>query len=266
MRNIRFVVSYDGTDFHGWQTQPGLRTVQQVLEDALADLTREERVRVNASGRTDTGVHAVGQVLNFRTACPLAPEVLLRAVNARLPADVIIRAADEVPEDFDSNRNAMRKLYRYILHDGPVPNLFMRRYSYHTRHPLDADAMSRAATVLLGTHDFRCFETEWPNRASSVRTITHLTVTRSEEWIRLDVEADGFLYNMVRAIAGTLVNIGRGYWPEERLAVILQAGDRTLAGPTAPPQGLFLLRVTYDPEPTWPTLHHATPNDFLSPP
>jgi tRNA pseudouridine38-40 synthase len=246
MRNIRFVISYDGSDFHGWQTQPGLRTVQQTLEGALADLTGEAGLRVNASGRTDTGVHALAQVLNFRTESHLAPPVLLRAVNARLPEDVIVREADEVSLDFDANRDALRKLYRYVLHDGDVPDLFMRKYCHHTRYKLDAPKMNRAAAVLLGTHDFRCFETDWPNRASSVRTITHIALNRFGDWLWLDVEADGFLYNMVRAITGTLLNVGRGFWPEEQLAHILQAGDRTQAGPTAPPQGLFLVRVTYE--------------------
>jgi tRNA pseudouridine38-40 synthase len=246
MRNLRLTLSYDGTDFHGWQTQPGLRTVQETLEAALADLTGEQRVRVNASGRTDTGVHAVGQVVNVRTECKLLPDVVLRAVNARLPEDVVIREAAEASPDFDANRHAVRKCYRYIIHDGPVPDLFMRRYCHHTRHGrLDNDAMSRAARALHGTHDFRCFETEWPNRASSVRTIARLAVNRLGDWIWLDVEADGFLYNMVRAIAGTLINVGRGFWPEEEVAAIVAAGDRTRAGPTAPPQGLFLMRVTY---------------------
>jgi tRNA pseudouridine38-40 synthase len=172
--------------------------------------------------------------------------VLLRAVNARLPEDVVITAAEEVAESLDANRDARRKLYRYVLHDGDVPDLFLRRYCHHTRCKLDAAAMARAATVLRGRHDFRCFETEWPNRASSVRTITHLAVSRFGDWIWLDVEADGFLYNMVRAIAGTLINVGRGYWPESQVAEILAAGDRDRAGPTAPAQGLFLVRVTYE--------------------
>jgi tRNA pseudouridine38-40 synthase len=245
MRNVRFLLSYDGTDFHGWQTQPGLRTVQQTLEEAIADLTHET-LRVNASGRTDTGVHAVGQVVNFRTENALATEVLQRAINARLPEDVLVRHADEVPIDFDANRHAKRKLYRYVIHDGEVPDLFMRRYSSHCKYRLDVPAMARAAAVLRGTHDFRCFESEWPNRASSVRTITHLVINRFGDWIWLDVEADGFLYNMVRAIAGTLINVGRGFWPESHVAELLASGDRTQAGPTAPPQGLFLVRVTYD--------------------
>jgi tRNA pseudouridine38-40 synthase len=246
MRNVRLTLSYDGTDFHGWQTQPGLRTVQEVLEGALSSLTQEARVRVNASGRTDTGVHAVGQVVNFRTSSKLPADVFVRALNATLPPDIVIRDAADAPEDFDANRDAVRKLYRYVIHDGPVPELFLRRYCHHSRYHLDAAIMARAAACLRGTHDFRCFETEWPNRASSVRTITHLTVNRFGDWLWLDVEADGFLYNMVRAIAGTLINVGRGYWPEGQVAAIVEAGDRSQAGPTAPAQGLFLMRVTYD--------------------
>ncbi|HEY7158780.1 MAG TPA: tRNA pseudouridine(38-40) synthase TruA [Gemmataceae bacterium] len=245
MRNLKLVLSYDGTDFHGWQTQPGLRTVQETLETALAKLTGE-RLRVNASGRTDTGVHAVGQVVNFRSETKLTADVLVRAINAHLPEDVAVREAADAPESFDANRDAKRKLYRYVIHDGPVPDLFMRRYCHHTRYRLDTTAMARAASCLRGRHDFHSFETDWPNRASSVRTITHLAVNRMGDWIWLDVEADGFLYNMVRAIAGTLLNVGRGYWPESRVAAILKAQDRTQAGPTAPAKGLFLMRVLYE--------------------
>jgi tRNA pseudouridine38-40 synthase len=244
MRNLRLTLAYDGTDFHGWQVQPGLRTVQVTLEEAIVALTGE-RLRVNASGRTDTGVHAVGQVVNFSSATKLPPETLVRALNAHLPEDVVVREAADVPESFDANRDARRKLYRYVIHDGAVPDLFLRRYCYHTRYRLDAAAMARAAAGLRGTHDFRSFETEWPNRASSVRTVTHLAVNRFADWVWLDVEADGFLYNMVRALAGTLLNVGRGYWPEAEVAAILEAGDRTRAGPTAPARGLFLMRVTY---------------------
>jgi tRNA pseudouridine38-40 synthase len=246
MRNIKLTVSYDGTDFSGWQTQPGYRTVQETLEGAVAKLTGEERVRVNASGRTDAGVHAVGQVVNFYTSTPYPAEVLVRAINAHLPADVVVKDAAEVPEAFDANRDAKRKLYRYVIHDGPVPDPFQRRYAMQSRRKLDAAAMRRAAAPLKGRHDFHSFETDWPNRVSSVRTITHLAVNRFGDWIWLDVEADGFLYNMVRAIAGTLINVGRGYWPEEQVAKILNAEDRAQAGPTAPAQGLFLMRVTYE--------------------
>lgn len=245
MRNLKLMVSYDGTDFHGWQSQPGMRTVQQTMQDALANLTQES-VFVNASGRTDTGVHAVGQVVNFRTSSVLPTAVFVRGLNAHLPEDVIIRSAEEVPESFDANRDARRKLYRYVIHDAPVPDLFMRRYCCHSRYRLDAAAMARAAMHLRGQHDFACFETEWPNRASSVRTITHLTLNRMGPWIWLDVEADGFLYNMVRAIAGTLMDVGRGHRPESQVEEILASRDRAQAGPTAPAQGLFLMRVTYE--------------------
>jgi tRNA pseudouridine38-40 synthase len=245
MRNIKLTLSYDGTDFYGWQTQPTFRTVQETLETAIAKLTGE-RIRVNASGRTDTGVHALGQVVNFYSMTSHPPEVLVRAINAHLPPDVVIQSAEEVSQAFDANRDARRKLYRYVIHDGPVPNLFLRRYCCHSRHPLDAEAMRQAATPLRGRHDFHSFETDWPNRMSSIRTITHLAVNRMGEWIWLDVEADGFLYNMVRSIAGTLINVGRGYWPASQVVEILNAEDRRQAGPTAPAQGLFLMRVTYE--------------------
>lgn len=245
MRNIKLTLAYDGTDFSGWQTQPGFRTVQETLEQAISQLTGVERVRVNASGRTDAGVHALGQVVNFFSTTHLEPEVLVRAINAHLPGDISATAAEDMPQAFDANHDARRKLYRYVIHDGPTPSPFLRKYCCQSRRVLDADAMRRAAEPLKGRHDFHSFETEWPNRMSSVRTITHLAVNRVGDYIWLDVEADGFLYNMVRAIAGTLMNVGRGYWPESRVAEILRLEDRTQAGPTAPAQGLFLVRVTF---------------------
>lgn len=246
MRNLKLTLAYDGTDFFGWQTQPGRRTVQETLEAAIARLTGEERVRVNASGRTDSGVHAVAQVANFRTASTIPAEKWRAALNAHLPDDVVVKQAEEAAPDFDANRDAVRKTYRYVIHDGETADPFLRRYSCRSRRRLDAAAMTRAAVVLEGKHDFAAFETEWPNRASSVRTITRIAVNRFGDWLWLDVEADGFLYNMVRAIAGTLMNVGRGYWPEEEVGLILAGRDRTRAGPTAPPEGLFLLRVEYE--------------------
>jgi tRNA pseudouridine38-40 synthase len=246
MRNIKLTLSYDGTHFSGWQTQPGFRTVQETLETAIANLTGEAKVRVNASSRTDAGVHAVGQAANFFSMTRLDCPTLVRAINAHLPDDVVVNQAVDMPQAFDANHDAIRKLYRYVIHDGPNPNPFLRRYCCQSRHKLDADAMRRAARPLLGRHDFHSFETNWPNRMSSVRTITHLTLSRVGDWIWLDVEADGFLYNMVRAIAGTLINVGRGYWPESQVQAILEAADRVQAGPTAPAQGLFLMRVTFE--------------------
>jgi tRNA pseudouridine38-40 synthase len=246
MRNLKLLLSYDGTDFNGWQTQPGHRTVQETLERAIAELTGEARIRLNASGRTDAGVHAVGQVANFYTATHHPPNVILKAVNARLPPDLIIRDAVDVPQSFDANRDARRKLYRYVINDADTPDPFLRKYQHHSRRPLDDAAMRRAAAPLNGRHDFHSFETEWPNRMTSIRTITHLSVNRVGPLIWIDVEADGFLYNMVRSIAGTLMNVGRGFWPETIVSDILKAEDRRQAGPTAPAHGLFLMRVTYD--------------------
>ncbi|HEX4609775.1 MAG TPA: tRNA pseudouridine(38-40) synthase TruA [Urbifossiella sp.] len=245
VRNLRLTLRYDGTDFSGWQTQPGRRTVQKTLEAAIATITRESRIRVNASGRTDAGVHALGQVANVYTTTKLPCDTLRKAVNAKLPADVAVREVAEAAQSFCANKDAVRKRYRYVIQDGRVPDPFLRKYAWLARTPLDADAMRRAGACLVGRHDFRCFETEWPNRLTSVRTITDLTVDRLDETIRIEVEADGFLYNMVRAITGTLVQVGRGHWPEGEVAEVLRAMDRRRAGPTAPPEGLFLLRVTY---------------------
>jgi tRNA pseudouridine38-40 synthase len=244
-RNIKFLLSYDGTDFNGWQLQPGQRTVQEEVEKAILAVSGTN-ARVNASGRTDAGVHAVGQVLNFHAHTDLRAEVLLRAVNAHLPRDIVIRQAADMPQSFDANRDVRRKLYRYVIHDGAVPDVFLRRYCYHSQFRLDVEKMKSAARCLVGRHDFHSFETAWPNRMSSVRTISHLSVNRAGDWIWLDVEADGFLYNMVRAIVGTLENVGRSYWSVEQVQQVLEAADRRQAGPTAPPQGLFLMRVTYD--------------------
>ncbi|MBI2808647.1 MAG: tRNA pseudouridine(38-40) synthase TruA [Planctomycetes bacterium] len=245
MANFKIILSYDGTEFKGWQTQPGHRTVQETLEGALTRLTGESRIRVNASGRTDAGVHAVGQVANFHSAMTVPFYKLLGAINAHLPNDIVVHSVEEITPEFDANRDALRKLYRYVIFDGTTVSPFLRKYCCHSRQRLDAAAMARAAEPLKGQHDFHSFETEWPNRASSVRTITHLAVNRAGEYIWIDVEADGFLYNMVRTIAGTLMNIGRGFWPESMVTEILRAEDRVQAGPTAPAQGLFLIRVTY---------------------
>jgi tRNA pseudouridine38-40 synthase len=244
MRNLKLTLSYDGTDFYGWQTQPGFRTVQETLGKAYHKVTGE-RVRIIVSGRTDAGVHAVAQVVNFHTQSQHPAHVLLRAVNANLPEDVHVHDVADMPQAFDANLDAQKKLYRYVIQHGSHVNLFMRRYCCYCRTRLDSEAMRRAAEPLVGWHDFSSFETAGAPRMSSRRTITHLSLSRAADFIWLDVEADGFLYNMVRAIAGTLINVGRGFWPPDGVVGILEACDRRQAGPTAPPQGLFLMRVTY---------------------
>jgi tRNA pseudouridine38-40 synthase len=247
LRNIKLTLSYDGTDFHGWQRQPGLRTVQETLEEAMGRLTGA-RPTATASGRTDAGVHALGQVVHFYTDSRHSPDVFVKALNAMLPRDVRVLAAAEMPQSFHATLDARSKRYRFIIDNGTVASPFHLRYSWHVCRPLDVEAMNRAAGALLGRHDFRSFETDWPNRTSSVRTVLDLGVDLKDNLVAIEVEADGFLYNMVRAIAGTLVLVGTGKKPESWVGDVLRAEDRVEAGPTAPPQGLFLVRVRYGTE------------------
>ena len=242
------ILAYDGTDYAGWQVQASDRTLQGTLEQALEKVTGQ-RVRVLASGRTDAGVHALGQVASCLTDCDLANDVLQRALNANLPRDMAVLEVSDVPERFHVIRDAVSKRYRYVIQNGPVSNVFARRYSWRFPRQLDETAMHRAATSLLGTHDFASFESSGSQRASSVRTITDIRVVRRREshgeQVVIEIEADGFLYNMVRAIVGTLVEVGRGTQTEQWLAEVIAAQDRRSAGMTAPPQGLFLVHVEY---------------------
>jgi tRNA pseudouridine38-40 synthase len=246
MRNLKLTVRYDGTAFYGWQTQPGYRTVQETLEKVLESITNVPRVRLNASGRTDAGVHALGQVVNFYSPTKLDHATIVKAVNGNLPDDVSVSDCTDATQSFDASKDAVGKTYRYQIQDGRIGDPFLRRYAWHPRRVLDAEAMHRAAQALVGRHDFRSFETNWPNRMSSIRTISELRVYRHENVIRIEVTADGFLYNMVRSITGTLYQVGRAYWPESKVKEIIDSMDRCEAGPTAPPQGLFLVRVMYN--------------------
>jgi tRNA pseudouridine38-40 synthase len=244
MRNIQLTLAYDGTAFHGWQRQPKLRTVQEVLEAALMQLTGQA-TSATASSRTDAGVHALGQSVHFLTTSGHPSETFVRALNALLPADIRVLSARERPQAFHATLDARSKRYRYVIDNGRYASPFQLRYSWHVRRPLDAAAMQAAATPLLGRHDFHSFETDWPNRTSSVRTIFELSVNRSDAFVTIEVEADGFLYNMVRSITGTLVWVGYGRRPAGWVAEVLKAENRVEAGPTAPPQGLFLVAVRY---------------------
>lgn len=245
VRTIKLTLAYDGTKYAGWQFQPEHSTIQGALEKAILKITTES-VRVVGSGRTDAGVHALGQVASFRTQCQLSPEVLHRALNAELPRDIVILDVAAAPLDFHPIRDAHRKRYRYVVHDGRWRDVFQLNYAWQYRHRLDVDAMQRAALALVGKHDFASFETAGSERDSSVRTVFELAVARiSENCVTVEIEADGFLYNMVRTIVGTLVEVGRGERPENWPAEVLAAVDRRAAGATAPPQGLFLVRVDY---------------------
>ena len=249
MRTFRLTLAYDGTAYAGWQVQaPGHLAVQEVVERALEAVTGQ-RVRVMASGRTDAGVHALGQVVSFRSACGLEPDVLLRAMNAHLPADIAVLDAQIAPDDFHATFSARCKRYRYAIHNHPIRDVFRRHTSWHYPRPLDVPAMHEAAQVLRGTHDFGSFQTSGSHRQSTVRTIFDIEVRRGSgedrHMVYIEVEADGFLYNMVRAIVGTLVEVGRGRRDAAWVAHVLNSRDRRLAGRTAPPHGLCLLRVDY---------------------
>ncbi len=249
MPTFKLTLAYDGTAYAGWQVQaPGRLAVQEVVERAIEAVTGQ-RVRVMASGRTDAGVHARGQVISFRSACGLEPGVLVRALNAHLPADIAVLDAQIVPDDFHATLSARRKRYRYAIHNHPIRDVFRRHTSWHFPRPLDVPAMHEAAQLLQGTHDFRSFQTSGSKRQSTVRTIFDISVRRGSgedrHMVYIEVEADGFLYNMVRAIVGTLVEVGRGSRPPAWVAEVLAACDRRLAGRTAPPHGLCLLRVDY---------------------
>jgi tRNA pseudouridine38-40 synthase len=273
MHCIKLTLAYDGTAYAGWQIQPDRSTVQGVLEAAIERITGQA-ARTLASGRTDAGVHALGQVVSFRTDCKLAPDVLVRALNAKLPRDIAVLDAARADDDFHPIRDAKRKRYRYAIHDGPVRDVFNRHYAWQFKCPLDAETMHRAAGALLGRHDFSSYENAGAPRQDSIRTVTDIQVSRlpaacgfatssqsasqggaeqsragrggQNHIINIEVEADGFLYNMVRAIVGTLVEVGRGAQAESWPAQALAATDRGKAGPTAPPQGLFLLNVDYE--------------------
>ena len=262
MRNLRLTLAYDGTHYLGWQVQPQGATIQSCLESAIEKLTGE-KVSVLSAGRTDSGVHALGQVASFRTTSNIPAANWPPALQTCLPPDILVLDATDVPEDFHATFSAKRKRYRYVIHNGPAPLPFLRNCVYHIRRPLDAAAMHAAAQVLVGTHDFRSFETDWPNKATSVRTVFELTISRTTGWpvwrppaaaervdppgefLTLDIVANGFLYNMVRSITGTLVNVGRGRWSTDDVRAILHAQDRTTAGATAPACGLYLVEVSY---------------------
>ncbi|MCH2118407.1 MAG: tRNA pseudouridine(38-40) synthase TruA [Pirellulales bacterium] len=248
MRWLKLTVTYDGGRYAGWQVQPQESTVQGVLETVWQSIT-QETVRVTVAGRTDAGVHAIGQVVAVGTTSLLSNHDLRRALNAKLPDDIAVIAIDDAPPQFHATHDAISKLYRYQIHNSRIPTVFDRQFTWHVPRPLDAEAMHRAGQALVGRHDFSSFESSGSPRPDPVRTLFRLDVTRESaplcDQITIEVEGDGFLYNMVRSIVGTLVPIGLGNRPSEWAAEVLAVRDRRRAGQTAPPHGLFLVRVQY---------------------
>ncbi len=255
MRYIRLLIEYDGTEYHGWQTQKSGGTIQDIIRDKIKTIAGEE-VRLTGASRTDAGVHALGQVAVFGTDSPLEADVLVRALNAKLPPDIRILAAEETDKDFHPRYSAVRKSYYYIISEGRHQSVFLRRYVWNLRSCLDLDDMCKAAVLLIGEHDFSSFRASGCGAKHPVRTIYAADITRLEDmsfmtypikgdFIKIRIEADAFLRHMVRNIVGTIAEVGKGKISIEEFSRIFRSCDRTIAGPTAPAQGLFLEKIIY---------------------
>lgn len=249
-RKIKLVIAYDGTDYHGWQIQPGLRTVQGVLCEAATAVLRHA-AHVQGASRTDTGVHAQGQVGVIETSHPISPDHLQLALNDGLPRDVVVLHAEEVGPAFDVMGDVMCKAYRYTIYNGRLRPVRQIRFCWHFPGHLVVEAMQAAARYLVGTRDFRSFATTLEEGQDTVRTVFRCDVARGGDrdcdWITLEVEGDGFLHHMVRLIAGTLIDIGRGHWRPEHMADLLAARNRAAAGHLAPASGLCLEWIRFGP-------------------
>jgi len=241
---VKLTLEYDGTYYHGWQKQPGLTTIQGTIETALSRLTQHS-IQVYGAGRTDAGVHALGQVAHFSPPVPFQPEVWIRGLNAILPEDIVVRSADPVSDSFHARFSAKGKIYAYWIHNAPQRSPFHRQTAWHLPRPLDLKKMRAAAKRLLGEHDFTSFcaaAGEAENRRVDLREIR---IEQSGAEIRITVQAPRFLQYMVRNLVGFLVEVGKGRRLGKEVPSILDAKDRRQAGPTAPAHGLFLIRVDY---------------------
>ena len=263
LRNVKLTISYDGTNYHGWQLQPGKKTIQAELVNAVSELLGW-RTRVTAASRTDAGVSAVGQVAVIQIDSPIPTKNLAKAITDRLPADIAVTEAVDVPMGFDVIGDAKCKLYRYTIFTGRARPVFEIHHCWHlSEAKLDIQAMKQAAQLLLGQKDFKSFAAADDHRTDSIRTIFRCDVysspspipepptsnneqrTMNNEWIFIDVEGDRFLYNMVRNIVGTLVEVGVGRMKPEKIIEIIEAKNRRAAGPIAPPEGLCLMWIKY---------------------
>lgn len=244
MKNIKLTIEYDGTNYHGWQVQPNAVTVQGKVIEAIESLTGESVTLVGAS-RTDEGVHALGQVANFLTNSSILPDKFCLALNAHLPSDIVVVGSEEVPNEFNARYASKGKSYKYVIHNRYTPSALWDNRAYHVKHRLNVDIMNDAAKFLLGTYDFSSFRASGGGAKTSVRTIHDVCVKRQDDAVVIDITGDGFLYNMVRIVAGTLVEIGAKNIDPISMKNILDARNRKIAGHTAPPQGLYLVRVYY---------------------
>jgi tRNA pseudouridine38-40 synthase len=245
MRNIRLLIEYDGTDYAGWQWQKNEKTIQETLLSAIEQVT-QEKVKLYGASRTDAGVHAVGQVANFKTNSVIPSERLVYAINFYLPPDITVKKAADVAESFHAQYCAKSKIYRYTLFNNWIRTSLNRNICYICGFQLSMDKMVAAARYLTGTHDFTSFTTKAWGEKNRIRTIKRLDIKREGTNVYFTIEADGFLYNMVRTIVGTLLEIGRGKIVSEGIQDIVNAKNRKLSGPTVPAKGLCLMEVKYE--------------------
>ena len=245
MRNIKLIIEYDGKDFNGWQKQPNKLNIQGEIEKAIERITGE-KVELMASGRTDAGVHAIGQVANFKTNSNIPIEKIPIALNTNLKKSIIIKSAEEVDERFHSRLNCKRKTYRYIINNSKYGTAIYRNLETHIPMKLNIQKMQEAVKYFEGEHDFKAFKASGTSSKSSVRTIYKAEVIQKEnEKIYIELTGSGFLYNMVRIISGTLVDVGLGKIEPEEIKNIIKSQKRENAGKTLPPQGLYLVKVEY---------------------
>lgn len=245
MPTVKLILEYDGSRYAGWQRQPNQPTVQEAVETALFNLTRQT-VSVIAAGRTDSGVHALGQVVSFHVDRDWTSYQWTRGFNARLPEDIAVRSAAIMPDDFHARYSASGKLYEYRILNRPERPAIERTHLWHVHKPLNLEAMSEAASLLLGSHDFTSFEGSLTDNEDPICHLQQLSLRLQGDQLFIHAYADRFLKHMVRAIVGTLVEVGHEKRPAESLRDILEAKDRRAAGRTAPPHGLFLVRVDYN--------------------
>lgn len=246
MRNIRLVIEYDGKDFNGWQKQPNKLNIQGEIERVISSITGEDDINLIASGRTDAGVHAVGQVANFKTNSKIPIEKMAIAINSRLKKSIVIKNAEEVEERFHSRYSCKRKTYRYIINNSKYGTAIYRNLEYHFPINLNIEEMKKAIKEFEGEHDFKGFKASGTSSKSSRRTIYSTNIYKENDRIYIELTGNGFLYNMVRIIAGTLLDVGIGKIKAEDIKEIINSRDRSKAGKTLPPQGLYLLSVEYE--------------------
>ena len=244
MRNIKLTICYDGSRYAGWQFQKNALSIQEVIQDAIKKITGE-KVNLAGSSRTDAGVHAEAQIANFKTHTKIPLDNLKLALNSCLPRDIVVTHIEEVGLKFNSQHNAKYKIYRYTIFNNDYLDPFMRKYAAKCFFKLDIAKMRKAAKILTGRHDFKSFQTVDGEEKNAIRKIEYIKIEKSGDIVYIYMKADGFLYNMARAIVGTLVEVGRGKFGVEKTIEILAKKDRRFCGPTMPAKGLCLVKVLY---------------------